>query len=87
MADRFYNELNNLTTAGFYAISTKKAGKYYEVESVIASEKDKDKSTVIYINFALFFSNIQNRDICIYLKLCQSLRYFVQIFKVGFSMK
>jgi hypothetical protein len=49
MAVHFYNELNNLSTGGFYAISTKKAGKYYEVESVIASEKDKEKSTVIYI--------------------------------------
>jgi hypothetical protein len=39
MAVRFYNELNNLNTAGFYTKSTKKAGKYYEVERVIASVK------------------------------------------------
>ena len=53
MAVRFYNELNNLSTAGFYTKSTKKAGKYYEVERVIASVKQK--STVIYINFACLF--------------------------------
>jgi hypothetical protein len=46
------------------------------VESVIASEKYKEKSTVIYINFALFFWNIQNRDVCIYLKLCQIASIF-----------
>jgi hypothetical protein len=39
MAVRFYNELNNVSTAGFYTKSTKKAGKYYEVERVIASVK------------------------------------------------
>jgi hypothetical protein len=39
MAVRFCNELNNLNTAGFYTKSTKKAGKYYEVERVIVSVK------------------------------------------------
>jgi hypothetical protein len=39
MAVRFYNELNNLSTAGFYTKATKRAGKYYEVERVIATEK------------------------------------------------
>jgi hypothetical protein len=44
MGVRFYNELNNLRNAGFYTKSTRKAGKYYEVERVVASVK---KSTVI----------------------------------------
>jgi hypothetical protein len=39
MAVRFYNELNNLSAACFYTKSTKKAGKYYEMERVIASVK------------------------------------------------
>jgi hypothetical protein len=49
-----YNELNNLSTAGFYRKSTKKAGKYYEVERVIASVK-KNVNCNIYYNFACFF--------------------------------
>jgi hypothetical protein len=35
IAVRFYNERNNISTSDFYTKSTKKAGKYYEVERVI----------------------------------------------------
>ena len=43
MAVRFYNELNNLSTADFYTQSTKKTGKYYEVERVITRRNRKKK--------------------------------------------
>ena len=36
MAVRFYNKLNNLSTADFYTKATKKAVKSYEAERVIA---------------------------------------------------
>ena len=41
----------------------------------------EDGSEIYIITSLVFFSNIQNRDICIYLKICQLLRYFMQIFK------
>ena len=43
MAARFYNELNNLSTADFYDIKTKKKGKYYQVEKVISRRTRKRK--------------------------------------------
>ena len=41
--NRFYNELNNLSTADFYDIKTMKKGKYYQVEKVISRRTCKRK--------------------------------------------
>lgn len=43
MAVRFYNELNNLSTADFFDNTTTKKGKYYEVERVVSHRKRKQK--------------------------------------------
>jgi hypothetical protein len=77
MAVRFYNELNNLNTAGFYAKSTKKAGKYYEVERMIALEKEK--STVIYINFACFFKYPKSRYMYVFKKMSIASIFYANI--------
>ena len=43
MAVRFYNELNNLSTADFFDNTTTKKGKYYEVERVVSHRKHERK--------------------------------------------
>ncbi len=43
MVVRFYKQLNNLSTTDFYTKSTKKAGKYYEVQRIIAQRTRKRK--------------------------------------------
>ena len=55
MAVRFYNELNNLSSAYFYAKPPKKKGKYFEKERVISRRTRKRKVSRFYNIIRLFY--------------------------------
>ena len=78
MAVRFYKELNEFSTAGFYNDNKAKRGKYYEVERIVSKRIRKRK--VSWFKFYYRFIIYRYRALTVQPVQLFTIIYIPQIF-------